>query len=325
MDKISVVVPAYNCQDTIERCIKSIQNQTYKNLEIIVVNDGSTDNTEQVLNDIQRADNRIKVFNIDNGGVSHARNTGIDNATGNYITFVDADDYIDEEMYECLYNQIKEYNVKIAHCSYKAVDGDIIKSIGDTGKVVLQDHDEAMKCLLSGRLFIGGLCNKLYDKSLFDSIRLEESIKFNEDVLANYYLFDNVKESVYMDRAFYSYVQNTSSSTHSVNSNIGVEHVVRVADIMSKKSKGKAYQTEADDRYAYLSLTLYRAYLFSNFISIDERNKKKDLKERIKTMKGIYTGKNRINYVLLMYFPIIYKFSYKVYSLLRTKNLDPSQ
>lgn len=119
MDKISVIVPAYNCQDTIERCINSIQKQTFNNLEIIIVNDGSSDNTEAKIKELQDKDGRIIAISIPNGGVSHARNTGIDKASGDYITFVDSDDYIDEEMYECLYNLIKEYNVQIAHCSYK--------------------------------------------------------------------------------------------------------------------------------------------------------------------------------------------------------------
>ena len=323
MDKISVIVPAYNCQDTIERCINSIQKQTFNNLEIIIVNDGSSDNTEAKIKELQDKDGRIIAISIPNGGVSHARNTGIDKASGDYITFVDSDDYIDEEMYECLYNLIKEYNVQIAHCSYKNVDGEVVVPVGDTGKIVVQNHDEAIKCLLSGRLFAGGNWNKLYNGTLFDTIRFDETIRFNEDVLANYSLFEKVRKSIYIDRAFYNYVSNENSTTHSLKTNDGAENVALVAKKMAEMSRGKVYQAEADYRYAYLSLCLYRAYVFSN--NPEEIGKKKILKENIKLMKGLYKRKDRINYILLMYFPHIFKLTYKLHSTIRKKQLDPKQ
>ena len=323
MDKISVIVPAYNCQDTIEKCINSIQNQTYKNLEIIVVNDGSTDNTAEVLKSLQDEDERIKVFSIPNGGVSHARNTGIDNSTGDYVTFVDSDDYIDKEMYETLLDLANNNSAQIAHCSYKCVDGDIVNAVGDTGKVIVQEHDEALKCLLSGRFFTGSLWNKLYERELFENVRLDETIKFNEDVLANYLLFENADKSVYTDKAYYTYFQNTDSATHSVKSNIGIEQIALVAEKMAEMSKGKPYQSEADGRFAYLSLALYRAYLLSK--DPRENEKKAQAKAKLKAMKKLYSGRNKVNYVFLICFPHIYKLFYGVYTVFRTKKLDPSQ
>lgn len=323
MDKISVIVPAYNCQDTIEKCINSIQNQTYKNLEIIVVNDGSTDNTAEVIKSLQDEDERLKVFSIPNGGVSHARNIGIDNSTGDYITFVDSDDYIDKEMYETLLDLANNNLAQIAHCSYKCVDGDIVNAVGDTGKVIVQKHDEALKCLLSGRFFTGSLCNKLYERELFENVRLDETIKFNEDVLANFHLFEKADKSVYTDKAYYTYVQNSLSATHSLRSNTGIEHITLVAEKMAELSKGKAYQNEADARYAYLSLALYRAYVFSN--STDEKEKKRTRKQKIRSMKKLYVGRNKINYYSLMCFPTMHKLFYKAYAAVRKKKLDPEQ
>ena len=323
MEKISVIVPAYNCQETIERCIKSIQNQTYRNLEIIVVNDGSTDNTAEILRNLQSQDKRIHVISIPNGGVSHARNIGLDNADGDYIAFVDADDYIDEDMYEALLKLAKENKASIAHCSYKYDEDDSVKAIGDTGKVIVQEPDEAMKCLLSSRYFTGSLCNKLYRKDLFDNVRFDEAIKFNEDVLANYLLFENADKSVYTDKAYYTYFQNTDSATHSVKSNIGIEQIALVAEKMAEMSKGKPYQSEADGRFAYLSLALYRAYLLSK--DPRENEKKAQAKAKLKAMKKLYSGRNKVNYVFLICFPHIYKLFYGVYTVFRTKKLDPSQ
>ncbi len=321
MDKISVIVPAYNCQNTIERCIKSIQNQTYNNLEIIVINDGSTDKTESVIFALQGKDERIKVISIPNGGVSRARNTGLDNATGDYITFVDSDDYIDKEMYECLYNLIKEYNVQIAHCSYKNVVGDDVVPVGDTGKIMVQYHDEAMMCLLSGKLFSGGIWNKLYKKELFDGIRFDESIRINEDVLANYELFDLVDKSVFVDKALYSYVANNDSATHSMRTSEGPEHVLYVAEKMQEKSINKLYQNEADYRVAYLSLNLYKSYVLLN--NLDKKNKRKSLKKKLKNYKYLFSKKDRLNYHLLIIFPKIYRIAFRLYDKKRVKKLDP--
>ena len=100
MKKISVIVPVYNTEEYIEKCINSITGQTYKNLEIIVVNDGSTDNSLNILKSLQSKDSRIRIINQENKGVSAARNTGLDNTTGEYIAFVDSDDYLEKNMYE---------------------------------------------------------------------------------------------------------------------------------------------------------------------------------------------------------------------------------
>ena len=117
---ISVVVPAYNAERTIKRCLESILRQTYSNLEVLLINDGSIDSTEDICLKIAENDNRLKVVTIPNGGVSHARNVGIKKATGELITFVDADDYIDADMYQTLNDTMEKYNVPIVHCSYKS-------------------------------------------------------------------------------------------------------------------------------------------------------------------------------------------------------------
>ena len=203
--KISVIVPAYNAEKTIERCLNSITNQTYPYLDIIVINDGSVDNTKKIVENLSSTDNRVKLINIANRGVSHARNVGIEHAKGDYLTFVDSDDYIDSVMYEELLKIITRYDVKIAHCSYANddEDGNLISVVGDHGKLVIQNHDEAIACLLDGRLFVGSICNKLYDKTIFSKCRLDESIKYNEDILLNFFLFDQVVSSVYIDKPFY--------------------------------------------------------------------------------------------------------------------------
>lgn len=325
---ISVVVPAYNAEKTIKRCIDSILNQTYSNLEVLLINDGSKDSTEDICLKIAEDDDRLKVITIPNGGVSHARNVGIKKATGELITFVDSDDYIDKEMYQTLVEIMEEYDVPIVHCSYKNVDENenIVSIVGNNDKVVVQDHDEAMSCLIQGKLFAGGLWNKIYEKSLFDNIRLDETIKFNEDVLANIYLFDLVDKSVYIDKPFYNYVAVESSSTHSANAVKSASQCLYVSRKICDVSKNKVYERDAYCRIADNLMNLYRVYVFYN--DKKYKNEKKQTMKEIKEYKtrGFYNNKrDKVLYFMYRYIPHIFKLIFPIYDKIRVKKLDPEQ
>ena len=131
---VSVIIPAYNIEDYIGRCLDSIISQTYKNLEIIVVDDGSRDYTGEILDNYAKKDRRIKVIHKENGGVSSARNKGIEAAEGDYIGFIDGDDLIEPEMYKTLVDLLEEENADIAHCGYQMVFPDRIDYYHNTGK-----------------------------------------------------------------------------------------------------------------------------------------------------------------------------------------------
>ena len=118
---ISIVVPVYNVEKYIEKCVNSITNQVYNNLEIILVNDGSTDNSGKLCDSLSKLDDRIKVYHKENGGLSDARNYGVERANGKYIGFVDSDDFIDSDMYKTLYDVIKRENADVAECNMKIV------------------------------------------------------------------------------------------------------------------------------------------------------------------------------------------------------------
>ena len=117
-EKISVIVPVYNVEQYLERCVDSIINQTYKNLEIILVNDGSTDNSGKLCDELAKRDDRIRVIHKENGGLSDARNTGIEEAEADLIGFIDSDDYIDENMYELLIDNLRETNADLSMCGH---------------------------------------------------------------------------------------------------------------------------------------------------------------------------------------------------------------
>ena len=172
-DLISIVIPVYKVEKYLEKCIESIINQTYKNLEIIIVDDGSPDNCPQMCDEFAKSDKRIKVIHKENGGLSDARNAGIDIATGKYITFVDSDDYITNDYVEYMYNLIKKYNTKIATCETQVVH---IESDEENQEQfienieVLTARDLFYKILFAQKSDVSAY-SKLYETALFRDIR----------------------------------------------------------------------------------------------------------------------------------------------------------
>ena len=220
---ISVIVPAYNVEPYIARCLDSILNQTHRNLEVLVIDDGSTDHTSLIIDEYAKKDSRIKVTHKKNGGVSSARIEGIQQANGDYVGFVDSDDYIESDMYEFLLSNAIMYNADISHCGYQRVfPKKRIDYYYNTGKVVLQDNMKGLHDLLTGEFIEPGLCNKLFNKKLikdFEKSELWDSeIKINEDLLANYILFKKSKKSIYEDKCPYYYMMREgSASTSKIN------------------------------------------------------------------------------------------------------------
>ncbi len=216
---ISIIIPAYNIEPYIGRCLDSIIEQTYKNLEIIVVNDGSTDGTKEVIDQYAIKDSRIIPVHKVNGGVSTARLAGIEIATGNYIGFVDGDDYIEPQMYEHLLENAIKYNADISHCGYQMVFPDRVNYFYNTGKFLVQDKATGLNDLISGEFVEPTLCNKLYKKSLINEILNKEyltaDIKINEDLLINYWLFKAAGKSVYEDVCPYHYIARRGSASKS--------------------------------------------------------------------------------------------------------------
>lgn len=221
---ISIIVPAYNIAPYIGSCLDSILAQTYSNLEIIAVDDGSTDGTSEIIDQYAVKDSRITTVHKANGGVTSARLAGIEMARGEYIGFVDGDDYIEQQMYEHLLENAVKYNADISHCGYQMVFPNRVDYYYNTGKLLQQDRITGLKELVSGQLIEPGLCNKLYNKVLFKDILsdniLPADIKINEDLLMNYWLFKAADTSVYEDFCPYHYIIREGSAAKStINKN----------------------------------------------------------------------------------------------------------
>ena len=187
---ISIIVPIYNVETYIKKCVDSILSQTYKNLEVILVDDGSPDNCGNICDEYSLNDNRVKTIHKKNGGLSSARNAGLDVAIGEYIGFVDSDDWIESDMYESLYKIITERKADISVCGRYIVEEGRITTISDTEEVYVFTKQEALSQLVLDEH--DGIKNfawdKLYKKELFENIRYPEG-KYYEDIFTTYKLF----------------------------------------------------------------------------------------------------------------------------------------
>lgn len=238
--KISVVIPAYNISQYLCNCLESVLNQTWKNIEVIVVDDGSKDDTVMIAESYAAKDDRIRIIKKKNGGVTSARLAGVTVATGEFIGFVDGDDIIEPDMYERLLHNAVEYCADISHCGYQMVFSNRVDYYYNTGCLVKQDKQAGLKDLLTGSFIEPGLWNKLFHKTLFHSLLhdgvMDTSIKNNEDLLMNYYLFQESSKSVYEDWCPYHYLVRKGSAA---NSNLN-EHVlldpVKVTKILIKET-----------------------------------------------------------------------------------------
>ena len=250
MKKISIIVPIYNIEKYLPRCLDSILAQTYKNLEVILVDDGSIDNSGVIADKYARKDQRIKVIHQVNQGVSVARNTGIDLATGDYIGFVDGDDYIEPDMYEILMRIIDEQQVDIAHCGYQMVYPSKTEYYYNTKEKIKMNREEGVLELLKGRKVEPGLWNKLYNAKLFEQVRLPAGIAETEDLLCNFELFSFAKNSYFYDIAKYHYMLRSGSATNEVLSEKKRrDRYYVVSSIMHRVSHDDIYYAIAYERY----------------------------------------------------------------------------
>lgn len=209
---ISVIVPIYNVEQYIHTCLDSIINQTYKKLEIILIDDGSTDNCPGICDEYAKKDKRIKVIHKKNGGLSDARNSGLKIAGGSIISFIDSDDYIALNMFEEMYNiMISEYS-DIVSCGVKiAYDQQYAnKANPETGNVETMDTSSAMKELLVDGKLKQHVWNKLYKKDLIKDILFEKG-KYHEDVFWSYQAIARAKKVTVTSNQYYYYIQRSNS------------------------------------------------------------------------------------------------------------------
>lgn len=211
---ISVIVPAYNVALYLERCVASLVSQTYADLEIILVNDGSTDNTGKLCDLLSERDARIRVVHKENGGLSDARNAGIDCAKGEFYSFIDGDDFIEPDTYECMISEMNDPNVSMVVGGFFVTDiqGNTNISVCEEKKSLTKE--DAFKDLFGDNNISQSSCNKLFRSVLFENIRYKKGI-INEDMEILPRLLDVSNHIVLLDKPVYHYIKKPDSITSS--------------------------------------------------------------------------------------------------------------
>ena len=211
-DLISIIIPVYKVEKFLEKCVNSVLEQTYKNLEIILVDDGSPDNCPALCDELAKKDKRIKVIHKKNGGVSSARNMGLDEAKGKYVCFVDSDDYVEPTYAEDLHDAITKNDVQMAVCELFDVYEDKKILAFDLGKNLVFNVDNSNEFFdVFTQTNLSSPVNKMYLKEIANKVKFNTSLKYGEDQIFNFNYYTYINSVAYINKPLYNYVANSGS------------------------------------------------------------------------------------------------------------------
>lgn len=303
-DLISVIVPVYNVEIYLEKCIKSITDQTYKKLEIILINDGSTDNSGQICKKWKKIDSRIIFIDKKNTGVSDTRNYGLSIATGEYITFVDSDDFLEATIYEELIKTIKKEKSGLVICGYNSIYNNKVK----THLYNYPININSLSYLESPFESDGRLWNKLFKKEIIGDLRFDSNINVTEDMLFLFQYVEKIKKISILNKPLYNY--NLTNIDSVTKKHLAIDYITTIKGyyyinkILEKYSIDKRFDKQAECVCNYI---LYKKEIGNNF---DYNEYDKIIKEYMDNkllfkVKGI---KNKTKVLLAYYFKNIYLF-----------------
>lgn len=268
---VSIVVPVYNVEKYLDKCVQSLVNQTYKDIEILLIDDGSTDNSGQMCDEYAKQDNRITVYHKENGGLSDARNYGMDRAMGEYILFVDSDDYIELDMVEFLISKIGDCDM--ATCGvFDDYPSKTISSCTDESISFETDNLEAFRLILVGNTAIVSVCCKLIKTEMAKKQRFRVG-KLYEDAFFNNELMFNVKNVSINTKPLYHYVHREGSITTSSFKSKDIDVIKAYEETVRISKNYPQIQNAANFRlcWAYF-VVLDRILLLDNYRSVPEYN-----------------------------------------------------
>lgn len=287
---ISIIIPVYNGEKYLKKCLDSIVNQTiFSKLQIVVVDDGSTDNTLNIVRKYKEiyGDN-IVVNSIPNGGVSNARNVGIESSTGKYITFVDADDWVDQRCYEIMYKKAQESSTDIVVAGFFVSDDnkDILKN-----NVTNQEEKKLQKDIIADFLCgkIDVHCyDKIFSRELIEKIRFDTTLKIAEDRMFLFEVFLVAKSMYLIPDVFYHYYQNANSVMHNVSGRLNMDGIKVSQMILNKTAESfPELKPYAESMYISMACSVYCELVENNQKNISEYKKLKNDIKRYRVIDGI--------------------------------------
>ena len=280
--KLSVIVPIYKTEPFLIRCIESIINQTYNNLEIILIDDGSPDNCGQICDDYAAEDDRVKVIHKRNAGISCARNSGLDIASGDYIAYVDSDDHLNHKMFEEMMNYIEKFDLEVIEISPK----DINRSITFSNQFVIESPIDATQRILKTTSF--SVWRRIFKKSLVKDMRFIPGI-IHQDVFYTMDMLKRIKQNAFLDKPLYIYNTDNESIIRSKYTTEKIDTGIRATEyIVDNVLKSSKTETAIKDYLTYYYTDHY--FLLSRNTQIDPKGKyRKKLK---KTVRESIDGNN---------------------------------
>lgn len=316
---ISVIVPVYKVEKYLEKCIESIVNQSYSNLEIILVDDGSPDFCGKICDIYAERDSRIKVIHKKNGGLSTARNAALDIMQGDYVGFVDSDDYIDLKMYEYLFNHIIEYKADISICEFRKIyesNGEIQADNLET--IQCLNNSQAMELLIGDEIIGSQPCNKLFKAELFENIRFPEG-RVYEDIAIMHRVFSKANRVVCSSKMMYNYFIRENSTSYSQSPQWGYSLYKAFADRYAYiKNYFPSLEKVAESKLIGIALGMYihlQKFPSNKDIINWEKEISNQLKKHRKRILNIQEMSiaRRIDGYILSIFPSVIKLKYKIF------------
>ena len=316
--KVSVIVPVYNVESYLDKCLTSLVKQTLQEIEIIVVNDGSKDNSEKIIEKyLKKYPEKIKYIKKANGGLSSARNEGLKYASGEYIGFVDSDDYVSLNTFNLMYKKAKEKNFDLVVCNLNYVHETKTKMVSAGLDKDLENEDEVKKNIV---FLYPAVWNKLYKKEILDSLKFKEGIWY-EDVEFNFRVYPRVKSIGYVDKPLIQYVQRESSISKTIDKRL-FNYIDNFNGLIRYYQDNNLY-----NKYYFELEYSYVRYLYATFIkqlsyTNDKELFKEGVKEAIKNVQEHFPNYKKNIYLKKFGLKNIYlkTFNKKTASLLNFKN-----
>ncbi|MDY4079527.1 MAG: glycosyltransferase [Clostridium sp.] len=304
MVKVSIIVPIYNVEKYLSKCIDSIINQTFKEFELILVDDGSPDLCGEICDKYAKNDSRIVVIHKKNEGVSKARNEGIKVAKGNYIMFVDSDDYLENSMLEVMYSEITNELADIVVCGTNDINLEGKKNNAENiyDKMILNNVD-ALKYLLYERPYNAVCWGKLYKRNLFNKYKFNEKTKIAEDLELLYKIFFITKKVVYIPNRLYNWLMRSDSATNQ-KFNEAWNNEITICEKIIKFTEKKCPEVRdfAIKRYVRINLYCINQVIRYSGINEDFLKLKNNLKKYNLKDNSIISNKIKLKVFLLIYF-----------------------
>ena len=314
--KISIIVPVYNLENYLERCVRSLLEQTYRNIEIILIDDGSTDGSADLCDELKKEDERITCIHKKNGGLSSARNYGLDIAKGECVTFVDGDDCIHPQMLQVMTEGMIRHNVKLSICDYQHFHKEEEITDPDTGlKDELLDTDQILnKLYLSERPRFVMACCKLIDKKLLEGIRFPAG-RYREDEFTTYKLLLKAGNILYIHQKYYFYYQREESIMHSFQVKRETDYYDALLERHEYLKKMGCSRKQLERDTLFCIKQLYNSIFLWNCMKDEERKKYQNA--YVKMYDSYYQGKHMVKmadsrYLTARYMP---KFLYGMWKI----------